>query len=117
MIQENKIGCFRKNWRNTMHETNDAKLTDMEIGVHLRHCNQGENIGFCKYGEDGICPALHTPIRVDGERVIFNTKTMEIGKQYRYTMAGETFMAIKNENSAIDIYHVTIIKDKMYEET
>ncbi len=28
------------------------------IGVHLTHCNQGENIGTCCYHEDDTCPAL-----------------------------------------------------------
>lgn len=28
-----------------------------EIRVHLSHCNQGENLGICKYGDDD-CPAL-----------------------------------------------------------
>lgn len=28
--------------------------------VHLAHCNQGEWIGTCKYGEDLECPALGT---------------------------------------------------------
>ena len=27
-------------------------------GVHLRHCNFGEEFGRCKYGEDETCPAL-----------------------------------------------------------
>jgi hypothetical protein len=27
-------------------------------GVHLTHCNFGENLGSCKYGEDETCPAL-----------------------------------------------------------
>lgn len=26
--------------------------------THLTHCNFGENLGSCKYGEDEICPAL-----------------------------------------------------------
>jgi len=29
-----------------------------DVGVHLRHCNQGEYIGACKYGDDSNCPAL-----------------------------------------------------------
>jgi hypothetical protein len=31
---------------------------DSFLGVHLSHCNFGENSGVCKYGEDEICPAL-----------------------------------------------------------
>lgn len=27
-------------------------------GVHLRHCNQGEYVGSCKYGELDTCPSL-----------------------------------------------------------
>lgn len=27
-------------------------------GVHMCHCNQGENENTCKYGELDICPAL-----------------------------------------------------------
>ena len=30
----------------------------MTDGVHLTHCNFGENFGSCKYGEDETCPAL-----------------------------------------------------------
>ena len=33
------------------HKTRDQ-------GVHMRHCNQGEYVGSCKYGEDDTCPAL-----------------------------------------------------------
>jgi hypothetical protein len=29
-----------------------------QYGVHMSHCNEGENLGGCKYGEDDICPAL-----------------------------------------------------------
>jgi len=25
----------------------------------MSHCNQGEYLGSCKYGENAICPALH----------------------------------------------------------
>lgn len=28
-----------------------------KLGVHLSHCNFGENAGHCKYGDDD-CPAL-----------------------------------------------------------
>ena len=34
-----------------------AKKRVTKKGVHLRHCNQGENLGICKYGEKN-CPAL-----------------------------------------------------------
>lgn len=27
-------------------------------GVHMNHCNQGEYLGSCKYGEDSTCPAM-----------------------------------------------------------
>lgn len=27
-------------------------------GVHMHHCNQGEYVGSCKYGQDDRCPAL-----------------------------------------------------------
>jgi hypothetical protein len=30
-------------------------------GVHLRHCNRGENVGRCKYGDDHTCPAMNEP--------------------------------------------------------
>lgn len=26
--------------------------------VHMHHCNQGEYVGTCKYGQDDRCPAL-----------------------------------------------------------
>ena len=29
-----------------------------EAAVHMSHCNQGESLGSCKYGEEGVCPAL-----------------------------------------------------------
>ena len=29
-----------------------------QYGVHMSHCNQGENKKYCKYGEHDICPAL-----------------------------------------------------------
>lgn len=29
-----------------------------KFGVHLSHCNFGENVGTCKYGDDD-CPSLH----------------------------------------------------------
>lgn len=29
---------------------------DQGYGVHMRHCNQGENEDICKYGETDICP-------------------------------------------------------------
>jgi len=29
-----------------------------DIGTHLSHCNQGEHVGTCKYGENDTCPAL-----------------------------------------------------------
>ncbi|NHR04411.1 hypothetical protein HA052_04300 [Chromobacterium haemolyticum] len=31
-------------------------MDEHEKGVHLEHCNQGEYVGSCKYGDDG-CPA------------------------------------------------------------
>ncbi len=31
---------------------------DRDYGVHMRHCNQGENKRICKYGETNICPML-----------------------------------------------------------
>lgn len=38
-------------------------------GVHLTHCNQDENEGVCKYGEDETCPALRAPVEMnDGQR-------------------------------------------------
>lgn len=30
-------------------------------GVHMHHCNQGEYVGSCKYGQNDTCPALKTP--------------------------------------------------------
>jgi hypothetical protein len=33
------------------------KVPKKELSVHLRHCNQGEWDGVCKYG-DVSCPAL-----------------------------------------------------------
>jgi len=36
-------------------------MTMDERGVHLTHCNQGEYLGGCKYGEDATCPALGGP--------------------------------------------------------
>lgn len=29
-------------------------------GTHMSHCNQGEYIGGCKYGEATTCPALNS---------------------------------------------------------
>lgn len=31
---------------------------DQSYGVHMSHCNQGENEHVCKYGETDICPML-----------------------------------------------------------
>lgn len=31
---------------------------DQSYGVHMSHCNQGENKLICKYGEDNICPMI-----------------------------------------------------------
>jgi len=33
--------------------------------VHLSHCNQYENLGWCKYGEDETCPALNPQPKSD----------------------------------------------------
>lgn len=30
----------------------------MNIGTHMTHCNQGEEAGRCKYGDDETCPAV-----------------------------------------------------------
>lgn len=38
-------------------------------GVHMSHCNQGENEGECKYGEDDICPALKDEALCDAARL------------------------------------------------
>jgi hypothetical protein len=35
-----------------------ANETKNDSKVHLRHCNQGEYKGSCKYGDDQNCPAL-----------------------------------------------------------
>jgi DNA modification methylase len=32
--------------------------TDRHYGVHMTHCNQGEYVGTCCYGDDAICPAI-----------------------------------------------------------
>lgn len=32
-------------------------MDEQEKEVHLEHCNQGEYVGSCKYGDEG-CPAL-----------------------------------------------------------
>jgi len=31
---------------------------DQSYGVHMSHCNQGENELICKYGETDICPMI-----------------------------------------------------------
>ena len=36
-----------------------------QYGVHMSHCNTGENIGLCKYGENNICPALKDDRKID----------------------------------------------------
>jgi hypothetical protein len=30
----------------------------IEDGYHFAHCNDGENQGYCKYGETETCPAM-----------------------------------------------------------
>jgi hypothetical protein len=37
----------------------DDPVVPPEIGVHMTHCNMGEYVGVCKYGELD-CPALET---------------------------------------------------------
>ncbi len=56
-----------------------AKERDMEangIGVHLSHCNQGEYMGDCKYG-DANCPALKAR---NWEKTVMNDE--QIGEVY-----------------------------------
>jgi hypothetical protein len=36
------------------------------VGVHLSHCNFGENVGWCKYGEED-CPAMSEEWRWFGD--------------------------------------------------
>ena len=37
-------------------------MEDKIKGVHLSHCNQGEYIGQCKYGDEADCPAFEPVI-------------------------------------------------------
>ena len=39
-----------------------------DYGVHMTHCNMGEYIGSCKYGEDETCPALHKDIKLTSKQ-------------------------------------------------
>lgn len=36
-------------------------MNERETGTHLSHCNLGEYIGSCKYGDFDSCPALIAP--------------------------------------------------------
>jgi len=40
-----------------LYGTKSDKIAQVEKNVHIAHCNQGEYLGICKYG-DLECPAL-----------------------------------------------------------
>lgn len=45
--------------------TQSDSLDEREKAVHLSHCNQGEYMNSCKYGEFDTCPALYAPKQDD----------------------------------------------------
>jgi hypothetical protein len=49
---------------------------------------------------------MHREMTTDGNRVVFNTKQMEIGKPYCYKFMDVDFIAIKDNTGAIDIYQI-----------
>ncbi|MCK4704698.1 MAG: hypothetical protein KAT90_04380 [Gammaproteobacteria bacterium] len=62
-------------------------IPDNEIGVHMSHCNQGEYVGSCKYGDFEDCPALNDKASTGQYKNI----TMEMVKEYcRGTMSDFT---------------------------
>lgn len=70
-----------------------------QLGVHLSHCNFGENAGDCKYGEDETCPALteawswfgagmqrlaaERPARLEAERQLVAAHRREVEEEER----------------------------------
>ncbi len=47
-----------------------------------------------------------SPISTKGDKVIFDTKQMVVGKSYRYIDKNKPYIAIKNQDNSIDIYRV-----------
>ena len=72
----------------------EQKLAD--LGVHLSHCNHGENVAGCKYGEHETCPALSKKWSWFGKRLAeAQTKTarcLELERDYH-----ELILAVGNK--------------------
>jgi len=51
-----------------------------EIKVHLVHCNQGEYLNSCKYGESDICPALKKKKRNGMKKYLYTQVDKKTGK-------------------------------------
>ena len=53
------------------------------LGVHLSHCNFGENVGVCKYGDDD-CPALSESWRWLGQMIESKKKSEPTATPFVY---------------------------------
>jgi hypothetical protein len=64
-------------------------MTEIKIGVHMSHCNQGENLGSCAYGYDN-CPALNVretshSFEYDSGRIkVYKPENYHYGDQRKY---------------------------------
>lgn len=63
------------------------------FGVHMSHCNQGEYIGSCCYGEPKDCPAIGSALSIHKSVIELETK------EHREVMAAIDRLADKCYNA------------------
>lgn len=66
-----------------------ARSLDNKLGLHLSHCNFGENAGQCKYGEDD-CPALSESWSWLGNSLQQLARIKDSNEQRRNELRGKT---------------------------
>lgn len=78
----------------------DKEQAELDRQVHLRHCNQGDYVDSCKYGEFDTCPAMLNYVDAAYDEL---SKHIRVGKGLMrvYTL----LVLIKGEETTLQDVH------------